>query len=137
MLSKLLMMASAGVVLLLGVAHLAYTLHGRKLAPRDAAVEQAMAATHLGLTTQTTVWKAWIGFNISHSMGAVLFGLLYAYLAMCQPGLLFRSPYLLAVGGAMLCGLLVLARLYWFNVPLMGISLALGLYAASVMLHRY
>ena len=26
--------------------------------------------------------KAWIGFNISHSLGALLFGVIYGYLAV-------------------------------------------------------
>jgi hypothetical protein len=136
MIAKLFMLASAGVVLALGTAHLAYTFQGNKLAPRDAAVEQAMALSPLVLTTQTTVWKAWVGFNFSHSLGAMLFGLVYGYLAVAHAELLFRSPYLLALGMAMLAALWLLARLYWFTVPMLGLSLALGLYVAGVLLRQ-
>jgi hypothetical protein len=54
-----------------------------------------MSQTHLVLTRQTTMWRAWIGFNASHSMGAVFFGLVYGYLALLHVELLFRSPFLL------------------------------------------
>ena len=37
MIAKLLMMASAGVVLLLGLVHLAYAFWGAQLTPRDSA----------------------------------------------------------------------------------------------------
>jgi hypothetical protein len=136
LLSKLFMLASAGLVLSLGTIHLVYTLHGRKLVPRDLAVQQAMAATPLVLTSETSVWKAWVGFNLSHSMGAMLFGLVYGYLAMAHAELLLRSPFLLALGFAMLSGLWVLARLYWFSVPMLGVSLALGLFLAGVCLRQ-
>ncbi|HEY0821335.1 MAG TPA: hypothetical protein VGD46_21330 [Rhizobacter sp.] len=137
MISKFFMLASAGVVLALGTVHLVYTFQGHKLAPRDPAVKQAMALSPLVLTAQTTVWKAWVGFNFSHSLGAMLFGLVYGYLAVAQADMLFRSPYLLALGLAMLAALWLLARLYWFSVPMLGVSLALGLYVAGVLLRQH
>jgi hypothetical protein len=137
MLSRALMLASAGIVLALGLVHLLYTFHGTKLHPRDAAVQQAMRTTHLRLTSETTVWKAWIGFNASHSMAALLFGALYGYLALAQPELLFRSAYLQLTGLAMLGGFLVLARLYWFSIPFAGIGLACACYLASVLAERW
>ena len=64
----LLMLASAAIVFLLGVVHLVYTFHGPKLLPRDPALVASMKAVPLVLTAETTVWRAWIGFNTSHSM---------------------------------------------------------------------
>lgn len=127
------MLASAGIVLALGSTHLAYTFLGRRLWPRDDALQRAMAADTLRLTRQTTVWKAWIGFNASHSLGAMLFGLVYGHLAWAHPDLLFRSPFLLVVGGTMLGSLLVLAKRCWFSVPMGGLALALGLFLAAVV----
>ena len=133
-LARILMLASTGIVLALGALHLLYTFVGPKLWPRDAAARAAMEASPLMLTGETTVWKAWIGFNASHSLGALLFGLVYAYLALVQPDLLFRSTYLQAVGLVMLAALLVLAKAYWFSVPLAGLGLALALYLGGVAL---
>jgi hypothetical protein len=130
------MLASAGVILALGVIHLFYTFYGNKLMPRDPALHAAMRNVSPVLTRQTTLWKAWIGFNASHSMGAMLFGLIYGYLALLQPALLFGSAFLLAVGLAMLAGLAVLGKRYWFSVPFRGICLSLGFYVAAIVLAR-
>ena len=104
------MVASAGIILLLGVIHLVYTFYGKKLTPRDPALQAAMRQVSPVLTRATTMWKTWVGFNASHSMGAMLFGLIYGYLALAHEALLFRSPYLLAVGLAMLGGWVVLGK---------------------------
>ena len=52
---------SALIPLVLGTLHLAYTFHGPKLLPRDPAVIEAMKATTMVITRETTVWNAWIG----------------------------------------------------------------------------
>jgi hypothetical protein len=39
-----------------------------------------------------------VGFNASHSMGLILFGLVFGYLALAHRQLLFQSPFLLVVG---------------------------------------
>lgn len=133
----LLMLASAFIVLALGLLHLAYTFSGSKLFPRDPGLVDAMKAVPLVITTQTTVWKAWIGFNASHSMAAILFGLVFGYLALIQPDVLFGSLFLRLVGLAMLAGLGVLARVYWFSVPFAGVSLALLCYVGSLVAARF
>jgi len=70
MLARALVAFSAAVILLLGVVHLSYTFWALKLIPRDPAVAPVISA-------DTTMWKAWIGFNASHGFGAILFGLVY------------------------------------------------------------
>ena len=87
------------------------------------------------LTRQTTMWKAWIGFNASHSYGALLFGAVYGYLALIHGTFLFQSPFLLGLGLVFLLGLVALGKLYWFSVPLRGIVLATALYVAALLAH--
>jgi len=134
--ARILMIVCAGVVLLLGTLHLTYTFYGPKLLPRDPDLIAGMQRVALRITSETTVWRAWIGFNASHSMGAILFGLVFAYLAAAHPELLFGSAFLLAVGFAMLAGLVVLGKLYWFSVPFAGLSISLVCYVASIMVWR-
>lgn len=136
MASKILMGLSAGVALLLGIIHLVYTFSGSNLLPRDPGLQAAMREAPLSITRETTVWRAWMGFNASHSMGLILFGLLFGFLAFYHPKLLFDSVYLLAVGFATLAGFLVLCKLYWFSVPFAGITLALICYVASLIAAR-
>jgi hypothetical protein len=133
---KLLMTASAGIPLVLGVVHLIYTLSGQWFMPRDPALQVAMSQISPVVTRETTMWKAWVGFNVSHSMGAILFGLIYGYLALAQSELLFKSPFLLLVGFAMIGGLVVLGKLYWFSIPFWSTSVSLACYIAAVIASR-
>ena len=80
------------------------------------------------------MWRCWVGFNASHSMGLILFGLVFGYLALAHGRLLFQSPFLLVVGLAMLGGFVVLCKLCFFSVPLAGISISLACYLASMAL---
>jgi hypothetical protein len=69
-------------------------------------------------------------------MGLILFGLVFGFLALAHSQLLFRSPFLLVVGLAMLGGFVVLSKLYFFSVPLSGVSISLACYLASIALSR-
>ncbi len=130
---SLLMAASAGIILLLGAIHLLYTFAGIRLHPRDPELRRQMQRVPPVLSAQTSMWRAWVGFNASHSMGALLFGLVYGFLAIGYGDLLFSSPFLLGLGLSMLLGYTVLGAVYWFSIPLAGISMALLLYLASVV----
>jgi hypothetical protein len=132
-LARILVSASSLIMLLLGSIHLLYTFSGNKLVPRDPAVQQAMSATPMVLTSETTVWRAWVGFNASHSMCALFFGLVFGFLAVAHPELLFRSVYLQLFGVAVLVGFVVLAKLYWFTIPLVGVSIALACFLAGLL----
>ncbi len=120
----------------LGVAHLVYTFWGPKLTPRDPALQISMSQISPVITKQTTMWRAWVGFNVSHSMGAILFGLVFGFLALAHDQLLFRSPFLLVVGLAMLGGYAVLGKVYWFSAPFTGICISLACYVAGIALSR-
>lgn len=137
MAARVLISTSSFIMLLLGSIHLLYTFWGNKLAPRDPAVQEAMNATPMVLTSETTVGRAWIGFNASHSMCAVFFGLVFGFLAFAHPELLFRSAYLQLLGIALLVGFVVLSRLYWFSAPLIGVSLALACFLVGVAIARF
>jgi hypothetical protein len=131
--ATVLMAASAAVLLTLGTLHLVLTFVGPKLRPRDPTLQIRMSEVSPGITKDATMWDFWVGFNISHSIAAMLFGLIYGFLAMAHGDLLFSSPYLLAVGFLTLGGLFVTGKVYWFRGPLIGISLSLACYVASVV----
>jgi hypothetical protein len=132
-LAPYLLTGSAAVVLLLGLLHLLYTCHGPKLWPRDTDLQERMSSVSPVITRGTTMWKAWVGFNASHSFGAILFGVVYGSLALVHPAFLFKSVFLLVVGLVLLSGYALLARRYWFSVPFRGILLSLMLYAAALI----
>lgn len=134
MLAQILITISAGIIMLLGLVHLAYTYFGDKLHPRDTDLLARLKTTSPVISRQTSVWKAWIGFNASHSLGAILFGAIFGYLALEQPMLLFHSYFLGFTGLIVLGAYLVMAKLYWFTRPLQGISLALLFYVVGFIL---
>lgn len=84
------------------------------------------------ISSDMTMWKAWISFHVSHSMGLMLFGLVYGYLTVCRCEVL-QSYFLAALGLLMLVGYVVLARVYWFKAPLIGVSLATLFYVAGLV----
>ena len=127
------MAASAAVVGALGALHLLYTFSGKKLRPRDTHLERQMELVSPEISRNTTMWLAWVGFNASHSFGALFFALVYGYLGLLHPRFLFDSGYLVAVGFALLVGYVLLAKEYWFRIPLAGLAVALALYCWAVL----
>lgn len=131
MMPRIFIAASASIALALGIAHLVFTFFGPKLRPRDPALEARMKEVSPGITSQTTMWKVWIGFNASHSFSAILFGSVYGYLALVQPAMLFHSAFFPVLGGLFLLVYLILARIYWFSAPFRYLVIASILYAVG------
>ena len=76
-----LLILGGSISCVLGGSHAIYTLldlrNPRWLVPVDPSVAQAMANSALRLSGGgTDMWRAWIGFNFSHSLGVLLFGAL-------------------------------------------------------------
>ena len=113
---SLLVAASAAIVAVFGCLHLFHTFRGRMLYPRDEELVERMKRTAPRITRETTMWRAWVGFNATHSMSLILFGLFYGWLALVEPGVLFGSWFLRLLGTATLVSLIVLARRYFFSV---------------------
>lgn len=131
LISPILIVASAAAVGLLGCVHLLFTFSGNRFDPRDAALTEALQVVSPVISRQTTMARAAKGFHASHSLGAVVFGLVWGYLALVQWPLLQQSPFLLALGMAVLLAYLALAQRFWFSVPLRGIAMANVLYAVG------
>jgi hypothetical protein len=126
---------SAAIIMLLGLVHLLYTFCGPKLLPRDRDLKARMEEVSPVITRETTMWKAWVGFNASHSYGAILFGSVYGYLSLVHGAFLFRSTFLLSLGLLLLGGYAFLGKRYWFSVPFRGILLATVLYAIALIVN--
>src|SRR5580698_4562493 len=130
------MVLSASIIFTLGVVHFVYTFWGPKLTPREPALQISMSQISPVITRETTMWRCWMGFNASHSMGLILFGLVFGFLALAHDQFLFQSLFLLGVGLAMLAGFVVLSKVYFFRVPLTGVSISLACYVASIAVSR-
>lgn len=133
--SSLLITAAGLIYLGLGTLHLYFTFVGHRFDPHDAELAERMKHATLRLTRQTTLWKAWIGFNASHSTGAIFFGSVLALIAWTPlgtgaAGLVFWGVSLVHSGFYVW-----LARTYWFRVPLAGTALATLLLMVAGLLH--
>lgn len=128
-----LFLASAVVMSLLGIAHLLFTFYGPKLRPRDPDLRTRMETVSPIISRETSMWRAWIGFNASHSFGALLFGAIYGYLSLLHRAFLLQSTFLLSVGLLLLVGYVVLAKRYWFSTPFRGVVLAAVLYVFGLL----
>lgn len=133
MVAQLLIAASAAIVFVLGAIHLVYTFGSRKFCPRDPVLEDHMQRVSPVLTRQTTMWRAWVGFNASHSLGAMLFGAVYGYLALAHGDLLRQSRFLCVLGALFLGTFVVLAKRYWFNIPFAALVAASCSYLAGAI----
>ena len=53
----------------LGIIHAVYTFTTNKFDARDAGLNEAMKRISPVPTKEISMWKAWVGFNASHSLG--------------------------------------------------------------------
>ena len=135
MIEQWLLAVGSAIFGVLGSLHLIFTFVTDKFDTFNPSAAEAMKATSPRITRETTLWSAWIGFNASHSIGAMAFSTIYLYLTIFAYEFLQTSSFLL--GFPILVGIvyLILAKLYWFKLPLMGITAATICFAVSFVLH--
>jgi hypothetical protein len=119
---------AGGIFVLLGFLHALYTFldirRPRRLVPQEPSVALVMAESPVRLARGgTTMWRAWVGFNFSHSLGAVLFGTLCIGAGLLLGTMILPAWILFAL---VLIALIYvgLSILYWFRIPTIGIALA-------------
>src|SRR5215471_12015498 len=133
---NILLLLGGAVFGVLGGLHAIYTLldlrNPRRLVPVDPSVAHAMANSALTLSRGgTDMWRAWIVFNFSHSLGLLLVGALGIWagsrIKTFPVGII---PVLTLIG----CVYLVLALLYWFRIPAIGVAIGTACFAAARVL---
>lgn len=134
MIAQYLWIVGSLIFLLLGTAHLRITFSGTKLHPKNDATIEEMKNTHPRLTKDTTMWKTWIGFNASHSAGAIFFGALNIALASQYFWVIQESVFIVFLNSIFVLFFLFLARVYWFKIPLMGVLLATLCFGISILI---
>ena len=127
-LSRYLFLIGALPFIVFGLLHAAATpqtpAHAKGLSPRDPTVRDAMAHDTILLTRRTTVWLAWVGFNLSHSLGLLLIGVVVVLIGRTSASFQAQAAAFLPLAVLMSATYLVLGVRYWFRTPIIGISLA-------------
>ncbi len=111
-----------------------YTFFSNKFEPFDPAVATAMKGTSPVITKETTMWDAWIGFNASHSLGALFVPAFYIPLALGNMDVIHDNAWFSVLPLGMGLIYLVLAKRYWFKIPFIGISIATACFAGAAIL---
>ena len=137
-LSRYLFLIGALPFIVLGLAHAVATpqtpADAKGLSPRDPAVRDAMARDSVLLTRRTTMWLAWVGFNLSHSLGAILFGAVVVLIGRSSASFEAQATVFLPLAVLVSATYLVLGVRYWFRTPIIGISLASVCFVVSWVL---
>ena len=138
-LSRYLFLSGALPFLLLGVAHALNTPrqpNERKgLSPTDPSLAESMARSRIHLTDRTDMWRAWVGFNLSHSLGAVLFGVLVVLVGRTSASFEYNAGLFLPLAVVVSIAYLSLAVSYWVRAPIIGIGLSVFLFSAAWVVH--
>jgi len=129
--SEYLLIAGGTIFSILGLLHAVYTIgdiyRPKRLAPTDQTVIDQMAASGVRLANgRTNMWDAWLGFNISHGLGTLMFGLICIGAGVFARSVALPKAALLipVLVGAIY---LLLAVRFWFRAPAVGIALGTGL----------
>lgn len=137
-LAKTFLVLGAIPFLLLGLLHIVLIILDIKkpgaLSPDDKHVRIAMHYTRLRISSQTTMWKAWTGLNLSHGAAVIIFGLwtmlmslfyfdAFLYYVFLPPLVLFAGLYYLW-----------LAIKYWFKFPAILVGLGAGCFGTAYII---
>lgn len=132
--AQILLVFGASVFGILGMVHLLYTFFTNKLDPYDSAVTEAMKGTSPILTKETSVWNAWVGFNASHSLGAMLVAAVYIPLSVSYFSIIQQSVWFSFLPVLIGLSYLVLAKNYWFRIPFFGVLISTVCFTGAAVL---
>lgn len=120
----------AGIFLLLGVGHWVLTMqssmNGGPMMPTNPETRDAMSTPGgLGLAPEleSTLFKAWIGFNYSHAFGVITIAAIVLFHVLDDLGAALDQLWFAALVVFAPPLYLVLAQRYWFNQPRDAIAL--------------
>jgi hypothetical protein len=103
--------------------------------PVDDSVRMAMKSTTVRfLRARANVWDAWLGFNISHGIGMVVFGSAVVWLGL---NLQHVASVDIALAGPVIVGFiyLLLSVRFWFYAPAVASSVATAFFVAGWWIH--
>lgn len=132
---QLLIVIAASIFLLMGAGHGALTLrdlkHPRAFTPRDPVLLHAMQQSSIALHPTINLWRAWLGFNLTHSLGLVLFGGAFLHIGVFEPNAFASSLLIQAVAVLVSAIYLVLSLKFFFSKPAIGSTIGLVCFLAA------
>ncbi len=129
---------AATIFLSLGTLHGLLTLKDLKnpkaFTPCDPELRNAMQQSGIALHPAINLWDAWMGFNLTHSLGIVLFAGAYLYVGMFAAPAFAQSVSLQACAIGVSAIYLVISLRFFFSKPAIGSALGLALFVIATVL---
>jgi len=134
-LSRYLFLAGAVPLLFLGTAHAVATplsSSDRKgLTPRDPALIESMQKVSVLLTRRTDMWLTWIGFNLSHSLGVLVFAVCILVVGRSAESFAGQAAFCVPLATVVAALYVAIGLKYWFRTPIAGCAMSLACFAGS------
>jgi hypothetical protein len=135
--TQVLMIVASAAYVLLGILHGVLTLmdlaRPRYFTPPDAALRAAMQASGVRFHPEINLWRAWMGFNLTHSLGLALFGGVFLYAGIFEADSLAASRALRVVAFAVSALYFVISRSLFFSGPAAATGIATACFAAAAL----
>ena len=137
-LSRYIFLMGALPCVVLGIAHVLATpltpVQSKGLSPRNPAVRETMTGETALLSRRLTLWQGWVSFNLSHSLGVLLFGAMVLLVGRSQASFQAQASVFLPLAIVVSGLYLLLGLRYWFRTPIVGIALSGACFVASGVL---
>ncbi len=135
---RLLLIVAASIFLLLGAAHGMLTLRDlsnpSSFTPRDPELRAAMQKSAIAFHPKVNLWQAWLGFNLTHSLGIILFGGAFLYIGIFHSLLFSQSPLLQGCSILVSAAYLVISLNFFFSTPAIGSGIAMACFVLAAAL---
>jgi hypothetical protein len=89
-----------------------------------------------GDLARPSMWRAWLGFNISHGLGIFAFGLFALLVALEEPDLLMHASSITLVALAVSATYLAIALRFWFWLPVLIAGSSTTCFAIAALIAR-
>jgi hypothetical protein len=132
--SQVLFIIGASIFDLLGFIHIICTFFTDKFNAYNPYVTQTMKSTSPKITKETTIFRAWVGFNASHSLGAIFFAAIYIPLAYSHIQFITHNSWFAVLPSIIGFSYLFLAKYYWFKIPFFGFLLSTACFVSAFVL---
>lgn len=132
--------AGAFIFFALGALHLRMTVadmkEPKRFVPAKRELLEELKATRIALRKDVkNFWLSYLGFHFSHSVGVMFYGATVIYCALVRPDILADIYVRIAIVGFG-ASYVLMARAFWFVIPLAGSALGVTLIAVGMaMLH--
>ena len=135
---QIFLIAGSCIYIALGIGHGVLTLldlrSPRYFTPTDDEIRESMQDVSIRLNRNVNLWKAWLGFNLSHSLGLVVFGAVVLTFAITAQDTYFSSIAMQATTLVISLTYVILSSKFWFWAPTVGWVTATALFGGAYYL---